>query len=192
MKWLLLPLLFSMVLQTGFGQSRKLPIYQTQITTKKGLKVDGILTSLGDSTLHLLALPESQKAIPDNRAAALSYAVKDVYLLRISRKNAAGGGALLGGLAGLVLGAVVGYVAYSPCEPTGQGGFIDCLEIIDQTGSTAIGAGLGAVAGAGIGALASRSRRTVYLYGDQETYRQKRNTLEPYVSKQRLQSQTNR
>lgn len=168
----LLVLLFC-ALSTVYGQGKKQSIFQTQITTQKGMKVDGYLTFLGDSTLQLArhSILKNGSLNPDHKMFA--YAVNDVYLIRIRKKGVVGRGMLIGCGTGILIGSIIGYMVYNSSS----------FQVFDQTDSGLIGGVMGATVGAGLGALAGGSKRKIFIYGDQEIYNQQRQNLEPFVLK---------
>lgn len=178
MKVVLLVLLISIV-SSAQGQSKN-TLYRTQVTMHSGVKTVGVLTLLGDSSLQFVPLAQFSKGQLNEEPVFHLYAIKDIYLLQIRKKGALASTAIIGGVVGLAVGAVIGWFTYQdPCaNSTGGWG---CLEIFDQKDTMFAAGSLGGVIGAGVGALAGSSNKKYYLRGDFENYRQMRSELSQYV-----------
>ena len=149
----------------------------TQIKTNRGVKAHGVLTLSGDSTLHLTPMSQIHKGRLVVNPVILNYAVKDVYSLRFRKKSAAGKGSIIGGGLGFLIGSAMGYFAPN----------VSSYPILDERGSVVLGGVLGTAVGAGLGALAGGSSYKITLYGDLETYNQQRNKLDQFVMKVSVQ-----
>lgn len=181
MKGILLALLLFCMLHPVAGQNKTRHEYHTQVVSINGAKQTGILVHLGDSVLQLVPTDQVSKGrlLPD--ATRYTFAVRDVQQLLIQRKGNVLFGTLLGGGLGLVVGALVGYATYRPCDTTNSGGWFDCIEIFDQTESTVAAGTFGAVVGAGIGSIAGSSRQHIHIGGDQTTYLLAKERLQQFI-----------
>ncbi|GEO02923.1 hypothetical protein AAE02nite_05870 [Adhaeribacter aerolatus] len=112
-------------------------------------------------------------------------AVKDIAGIKLRKGHAVTSGGVLGGLSGLLLGGIIGSIAYQPCDATpGFLGLSECsFTIIDQTGATLIGAGLGVLTGSGIGILIGHRSKNFQISGSQRLYEQNKGKLAAYLPK---------
>lgn len=179
-KAVLIVLLF-FTFSAGQSQSKKQTVYRTQVTTHNGSQLVGVLTQLGDSSLQFVPLTQFKKGQLSGDPVLHTYPVKEIYSLRIRKKGAVARTALISGLVGFAVGAVVGWMTYEdPCAYS-SGGYFGCVDILGESG-TIVAVGIsGAASGAAIGALAGSINKRYYLRGDFENYRQMRSDLSQYV-----------
>ncbi|KAA5541266.1 hypothetical protein [Adhaeribacter rhizoryzae] len=146
--------------------------------------VNGFLFSVNDSSLEISRIGVVTSLNPEGRNNQ-KLAIKDISAIKVRRSDSAKAGGILGGIGGLILGSIIGNIAYKPCNPTpGFIGLSECsFEIIDKTGATIIGAGLGAATGTGIGILLGKVSKRFQISGNQQLFEQHKSNLISYLPK---------
>jgi len=160
---------------SSYGQSnKKLKVYTANISTLQGERIKGVLDEVRDSSLFVLTANQRTK-IPAS-------AIQDI---KIKRKGAVGRGALLGGLTGFGLGAILGLAdGDEECPP----GPWTCTSTLSAEGK-ALGMGIvfgvgGAVTGLIVGSLSRR--QLVTINGDQGSFKGNLETMKKYAIQSNL------
>jgi hypothetical protein len=120
----------------------------------------GYLASLADSGIVMLKSPVVfDHTIANPNSNIISY--QNISQVTIKRKGGVGRGILIGGLSGLALGGIIGYISY---KPTNCEGAIICFDF-GPGADAAAGASLGIVAGAAIGGIIGALAKKTWTIG---------------------------
>lgn len=166
-------------LQVSGQENRKL--YRVKVIMNSDVSRTGIVVNLADSAVQIIKAAEA-KSGGKEKLTAEWIPVGSIRELRFRKLNALKNGILGGAAIGLVIGGIIGNVAYQPCDNTpGLLGSECDWEIIDRGASTFFGALMGVHLGAGIGALMGAQNKKVLINGDQSRYTNLRTSLEEYV-----------
>ena len=134
--------------------------YTVHVFTMKNLVWKGILQSAGENGITL----GEQKGRELNYVSFTPEQIKTLYL---RKKGNVGLGALIGGVAGLGIGAIIGYSTKdeSPCNPC----YFD--PISTKEAGAAVGGTIGLISGAGIGIIiGSLTKKKFIIKGKRENY----------------------
>jgi hypothetical protein len=176
----ILPLL--LLMQVSVAQTKlNTKLFKTKFYSKDTPPKVGVIIALKDSTIQVITVKDAKAKTAGDRLTSEEIPVNTITKLRVTRVGGIKTGALAGGAVGLVIGAVIGNVTYTPCDDTP--GFLgsDCdWELFDRGDSTIFGAIMGAQLGAGIGILVGASGKTITLDGDIGAYRKVKTQLEKY------------
>jgi hypothetical protein len=132
----------------------------------------GYLAAMGDSGIVMLKSPVVfDQTIANVKSNIIPY--QNISQVTVKRKGSVGRGILIGGLSGMALGGIVGYITYK--KPNCQDAFI-CWDFGPGTDAAA-GASLGTLAGAALGGIIGALAKKTWTIGG------KKNQFEDMKSK---------
>lgn len=141
--------------------------YTARIYTLDSLAKKGILTNVGENGITLA----DQKGRKWNYTTLTPEQINFMY---VRRKGNVGLGALIGGVAGIAIGAVIGYSTKdeSPCQPC----YFD--PIPTKEAGAFVGGFIGSIGGVGLGLIiGSQIKKKFIIRGKRENYRAHYNDL---------------
>ena len=126
----------------------------------------GSLLSTGDSTLMIA---QTGKWYQTNSTPTEVFSVNKIWQIQAKKRNQAGTGVIIGGIAGFFLGGLIGKMTYKPCH---------CQVEFGPGFSTAGGAIYGVASGALIGGLTALfAKKTILIEGNHGKYTAAREKL---------------
>jgi hypothetical protein len=141
--------------------------FTVHVFTMENLVIKGILQAAGDNGITV----GEQKGRTLNYVSFTPEQIKTLYL---RKKGNVGLGALIGGVAGIGIGAIIGYSTKeeSPCNPC-------YFELIGtKKASAAVGGTIGLISGAGIGMIiGSLTKKQFIIKGKRENYKARFNDI---------------
>ncbi|HYJ39110.1 MAG TPA: hypothetical protein VEV87_10855 [Chitinophagaceae bacterium] len=154
---------FTFLLVSSFAQDSRTPkrvTFRLAITDNIQRVDYGYLAALADSGIVMLKSPVVfDHALANANTSVISY--QNLSEVSIKRKGSVGRGILIGGLSGMFLGGVIGYISY---KPTNCQDAIICFDFGPGTDAAA-GASLGTVAGAAIGGIVGALAKKRFIIG---------------------------
>jgi hypothetical protein len=150
--------------------------YKAAVTMVAGnSSVNGYLSSISDSSLYV---SKSWVALRNSKAVS-SFKVdfKDIAQVRVKRDGSVGRGALIGGVAGVAAGAILGLATYvEPKDDVDR--FANALVGYNRTTSTVVVGLLGGLSGATVGMLVGAlAHKTFVIGGSKEKFQQMKSEL---------------
>ncbi len=179
MKTLKLIALVVMILSMNFiytqEKVQKVKIYKTWIILNDESKIHGILYQLKDSSILVTNIKTEESQEID---------IKDIQKIKIRRKNSIGRGAVIGGVSGLVVGGIVGYM--NGDDPDG----ISLFKMSAEEKAVSTGVGFLPI-GAGVGILVGTIKKKFDINGNISNYNKNIQQLRKYAIKKRDQISLN-
>ena len=143
--------------------------YQVWVYSKSNTTFMGSLYQTGDSSIVVAA---TKKQFYSNTTALEQFPVNQINELKIRKRGQVGKGALIGVGSGILLGALVGRLSYTPCD--------NCFLDFGPGFSTMGGAILGIPVGALVGIAAGSVRSSYPISGKQSNYASQREKLKQF------------
>jgi len=143
--------------------------YCCEVVQISGPKITGVIYETGDSDLTL----HGDKAHQSFGSAHIS--VYNIEVIKIRKKGNTGKGWFYGGLAGGVIGTIIGLGV--PLKKTNSFG---PYRVLEQTGNVLVGFGMGAVSGGLLGVLIGSASIKIPIEGNKKNYDDRRKELIKY------------
>ena len=167
---------FTLLLVSCFAQEGRTP---KRVTMKLSVmdsvrRVDfGYLAAMSDSGIVMLKTPVVfDHSIASSNMNIIPY--QNLTEVSIKRKGSVGKGILIGGLSGMVLGGIIGYISY---KPTNCEGALICFDFGPGTDAAA-GASVGTLAGAAIGGIVGAlAKKRFIIGGKKEKFQQMKTSV---------------
>jgi len=156
-------LLSALLVTSTFAQEQRKPRRMTlKLTLIDSIqRVDhGYLAAMADSGLVMLKSPVMfDQQLSTTSSNMVPY--QNITQVTVRRKGSVGRGILIGGLSGMFLGGVIGYISYKPvnCE-----GALLCFDF-GPSADAAAGASLGSVVGVALGGIIGALAKKTWTIG---------------------------
>ena len=133
----------------------------------------GYLAAMADSGIVMLKSPVIfDQHLSSNTASLVPY--QNITQITVRRKGSVGRGILIGGLSGMFLGGVIGYISYKPVNCEGTWFCMDFGPGYDA----ATGASIGTLAGAAIGGIIGAvAKKTWTIGGNKNRFHEMRSNV---------------
>jgi len=163
-------------------KEQKIKIYKTWVSFNNvPFNVKGVLYEVKDSSI-LVSNSLLVREYTSGRFKSADLHINTIEKIRIRKKNKVGKAALIGGISGFVIGAIIGYAEGDdpPCSTGYWGG--GCESYTAGQKALINGASF-AIVGGGIGALVGLIKIKIPINGNIENFNNSKNRLKEYSIK---------
>jgi hypothetical protein len=175
-------ILLVFVYQVSFAQkdSSKNTRYRCTIKLlEQNNNVRGEIYETGDSVLLIKSMVNNSNLKIDRSDNLIHMPVTEIDMIRLNRKGKSGEGFLIGGLSGMVIGAILVLASPDP-KPDPQAQGWDFSPSLSPGNKALIGGIIGFLPGAIIGSIISSAKITIPIHGKKENYLLKRSEISSY------------